>query len=103
MNTKLYHQETEFEILSLLIPCIENKVFLDIGAEKGSFAKFMFQHDFKGVLFEPCPKHHDELSLLVENHGACFYPYAIDSSDREADFFICVGDNNEPSDYYHSL
>jgi FkbM family methyltransferase len=99
----LYQQDTELELLSLLLPYIENKVFLDIGAEKGGFAKFMFEHQFSGILFEPCPKHHEELKRIAGRHPALFYPYAIDSTDREADFFICVDENNETSDYFHSL
>lgn len=103
MNNTLYQQETEIELISLLLPYVENKVFLDIGAEKGGFSKFMFEHHFSGILFEPCPKHHEELNRIAGTYPARFYPYAIDSTDREADFFICVDENNETSDYYHSL
>lgn len=99
----LYQQDTELELISRLLPYVENRVFLDIGAEKGGFAKFMFEHHFSGILFEPCPKHHEALRRIEEDYPARLYPYAIDRTDREADFYICVDENNEPSDYYHSL
>lgn len=103
MNDALYQQDTEIEILSLLLPFIENKMFIDVGAEKGTFANFVLSHGFSGTLFEPCPKHHGTLTKICRDAPARFYPYAIDSEEREADFFINLDENDEPSDYYHSL
>ncbi|MFZ2630186.1 MAG: hypothetical protein WAX48_01265, partial [Desulfosalsimonadaceae bacterium] len=67
---ELYAQETEFKILSTLLPYIKNKTFIDVGAEKGSFARQLMDFGFTGTLFEPCPKHHKDLIRLTENTGS---------------------------------
>ncbi|MFZ2805430.1 MAG: hypothetical protein WAZ60_03460, partial [Desulfosalsimonadaceae bacterium] len=70
---ELYAQETEFKILSTLLPYIKNKTFIDVGAEKGSFARQLMDFGFTGTLFEPCPKHHKDLIRLTENTGSRFF------------------------------
>ena len=57
MTTQLYAQETEFTILDSLLPVLRGKTFLDIGAEKGSFAKFLLDRGLTGAVFEPLPGH----------------------------------------------
>ncbi len=61
MATDFYAQETEFTILDSLLPVLRSRTFLDIGAEKGSFAKFLVERGFTGALFEPFPGHQQEL------------------------------------------
>ncbi|MBC2714669.1 MAG: FkbM family methyltransferase [Desulfobacteraceae bacterium] len=100
---ELYAQESEFKILKILLPYIKNKTFIDVGAEKGSFARQLMEFGFTGTLFEPCPKHHPELMRLTENSGSLFFDFAIDKKDREASLHIAVDENGEPMDYYHSL
>ena len=102
-NEELYAQETEFKILSILLPYLKNRTFIDIGAEKGSFAKQLMETGFRGTLFEPCPKHHKDLIQLTENSGSVFFDFAIDIKDREASLHIAVDEHGEPLDYYHSL
>jgi FkbM family methyltransferase len=99
----LYAQESEVKILSILLPHFKNKTFIDVGAEKGSFAKQLMDAGFRGTLFEPCPKHHKDLMRLTENSGSLFFDFAIDKKDREASLHIAVGESGEPMDYYHSL
>ncbi len=99
----LYAQESEFKILNILLPYIKNKTFIDVGAEKGSFARRLMEFGFTGTLFEPCPKHHPDLVGLTEHSGSSFFDFAIDKNDREASFHIAVDENGEPMDYYHSL
>ena len=99
----LYSQDTEFEILHALLPYIHEKTFIDVGAEKGTFARFLLQHGFRGVLFEPCPRHYDALQELTEHTTSRFFSYAIDGRDRETLFYINCDDNGEPLDYFHSL
>jgi len=99
----LYAQGTEFDIIRKLIPFLKHKTFVDIGAEKGAFSRFLMEHQLTGAIFEPCPKHHAVLMDLAKSNDSRFYPYAVDSSDRTADFYIASDDNGEPLDYYHSL
>jgi len=103
VKDELYAQESEFKILSILLPCIKKKTFIDIGAEKGSFARRLMESGFTGVLFEPCPKHHPDLIRLTENSESLFFDFAIDKKDRKASLHIAVDENGEPLDYYHSL
>ena len=100
---QLYQQETEFDILSVLIPHLRIKTFVDIGAEKGETAKYLMQYGFDGYLFEPLPKHHPVLEELVRDTGSVFFPYAIDDHDHSGILNIAVDENNQEMDYFHSL
>ena len=103
MSTDLYAQETEFTILDSLLPVLRGKTFLDIGAEKGSFAKFLLDRGFTGSVFEPFPGHQKELAALAAKTGVKFYPCAVDRTDRTAQFHIAGDDQGRDVDYYHSL
>ena len=98
-----YQQDTEFALLEAIVPFVGEKTFLDIGAEKGTFSKYMLDHGFRGVLFEPFPGHRQALESLVSGTASRFYPYAIDQIDRAAQFFIAVNEGGQDLDYYHSL
>jgi FkbM family methyltransferase len=102
-NAHLYAQETEFSILAALLPALKARTFLDIGAEKGTFAKFLLGHGFTGAMFEPFPGHQPELAALAASSGAKFFPCAVDRTDRTAQFHLACDENHQPVDYYHSL
>lgn len=99
----LYAQETEFALLEALLPHIRSKTFLDIGAEKGTFTRFLAARNLKGYMFEPFPGHHAALRDLAPQAEAVFFPYAVDAEDRKATFHVAYEENGQPSDYYHSL
>ncbi|MSU70584.1 MAG: FkbM family methyltransferase [Opitutaceae bacterium] len=103
MTNHLYAQETEFAILASLLPVLRRRTFLDIGAEKGSFATFLLDRGFTGTLFEPFPGHHQDLAALAKKTGAKFFPYAVDRADRTAQFHIACDEQGREIDYYHSL
>ncbi len=103
MATDFYAQETEFTILDSLLPVLRSRTFLDIGAEKGSFAKFLVERGFTGALFEPFPGHQQELAALAARTGSKFFPYAVDRTDRSAQFHIACDAAGREVDYYHSL
>ncbi len=103
MRPAVYQQETELSLIEMMLPFLERKTFIDVGAEKGGFADFMVRHGFSGAMFEPCPKHHPVLKAISDKRSISFYPIAIDCEDREADLFISVDEQNAPLDYYHSL
>ena len=102
IENSCYGQDTEFKVILGLLPYL-HKNFIDVGAEKGAFSRFLLKQGFSGVMFEPCPKHSDCLQEISRKDNACFFPWAVDSTDREADFYISCEMNGEPADYYHSL
>lgn len=102
-DTQLYAQETEFALLTALLPVLKSRTFLDIGAEKGTFAKFLLARNFTGAMFEPFPGHQPALADLAATSGARFFPCAIDRADRSAQFHIACDENHQTVDYYHSL
>jgi len=99
----LHQQETDFNIIKILLPFIENMTFLDIGAEKGTFSRFLIDHQFKGVLFEPFHGHQEDLKSIAKTHDCLFFPYAIHDQDGLADFFIASDQENNILPYFHSL
>lgn len=102
-NENLHQQDTDFDIINLLSPFVQYRTFIDIGAEKGTFAELLMNNNFTGTLFEPLPKHEPILKKLVENTHCVFLPFAIDDKDGTAEFHIACDDTGEPLDYFHSL
>ena len=102
-DQNLYQQNTDLEILELCIPHLENKSFLDIGAEKGSFTEFLNARGLQGTFFEPLPAFAPELSLIATRTGCRFLPFAIDSVDRTADFYTATDHDDNPVEYFSSL
>ena len=98
-----YAQDTEFDLLEVLCRAARNRTFIDVGAEKGIFARFLIERGFEGVLFEPCPKHARSLEALAEATGARVYPFAIDRRDRSAELHLSRREDGELEDYFHSL
>lgn len=99
----LYAQETEFAVLSAVLPALRARTFLDIGAEKGTFARFLLERGFTGSLFEPFPGHQQDLAALAARSGAKFFPCAVDREDRTAQFHLACDEQGQLVDYYHSL
>lgn len=103
-TSSLHQQDSDFEIVKLLLPHIENHTFLDIGAEKGTFAQLLISHNFKGILFEPLPKHGPILKKLASESNCIFSDFAIDKNDGKAEFHIaCDPSTGDSLDYFHSL
>lgn len=103
-TSSLHQQDSDFEIVKLLLPFIQKHTFLDIGAEKGTFAQLLISHNFKGILFEPLPKHGPILKKLASESSCIFSDFAIDKKDGKAEFHIaCDPSTGESLDYFHSL
>ncbi len=96
-------QDLEIRLLATLAAFVRERFFVDVGAEKGSFAAALFSFGMQGVMFEPMPRHRDALDALAAAHGAKAYAYAIDEKDGVRDFFVASGANGEELDYFHSL
>jgi FkbM family methyltransferase len=97
-----YSQDTEYE-LTLLLARHTRKTFVDVGAEKGGFARMLIEKGFVGSIFEPFPDHLPSLHALVQGTKCTVYDYAVDSSDHPALFHIACDESGSPLDYYHSL
>jgi FkbM family methyltransferase len=103
-SDELYHQDTDLQIIGILFKWLKTRSFLDIGAEKGSFAKALFSMGFeRGILFEPLPSHLKHLSDIFADSAAKIMPCAVDREDRTASFNIACDDTGEELNYFHSL
>lgn len=98
----MHNQEIEFLIYDALLSEVAPS-FIDIGAEKGSFSKWMLDRGLSGVAIEPMPQHTLLLKRLSENESLNFLPVAIDAEDGQRDFHIATDNDGKPLDYFHSL
>lgn len=97
-------QDTEIKLIANLAPWLANKNFIDIGAEKGSFAQTMLRLGMSGVLFEPMPKHVPVLKELLSQYAeATLFTCAITAVDTRLQFNVATDVNGQELDYYHSL
>jgi FkbM family methyltransferase len=94
-------QEVDLELLNAALPHLR-PTFVDIGAEKGSFARFLIERGLRGVIFEPLPQHAEALAKLAGD-GSRHFPFAIDRQDGQAEFHIACDDQGHPLDHFHSL
>ncbi|RBP43896.1 FkbM family methyltransferase [Roseimicrobium gellanilyticum] len=99
----LYQQETEVAILKILAGKVTRKTFIDVGAEKGSFAREFLKLGFDGVLFEPFATHLPVLEKLVSGTRSKVLPLAIDATDHEGQLHIATDQAGQPLEYFHSL
>jgi FkbM family methyltransferase len=99
----LYRQATDIEAILALARHCAQRTFLDVGAEKGGFARALFELGFKGTLFEPFPDHQPALRELVAAHDSKLIMCAVDDSDHAGTLHIATGDDGAPLDYFHSL
>ena len=103
MSHNLYQQNTELELMELLIPFLMNQSFLDIGAEQGEFTRFFSHHGLKGVFFEPLPQRAAELTVLAKETECTYSQYAIDSYNHTADFYCAFDQADIDTQHFSSL
>ena len=97
-------QDTEIKLINEIAPFLVTKNFLDVGAEKGTFAETMLVLGMSGVLFEPMPRHFSILQELVNRHeNAILYTYAITDIDTKQHFNVATDADGRELDYHHSL
>ena len=97
-------QDTEIKLIIRLAPLLDNRSFVDIGAEKGVFALTMLELGMTGVLFEPMPKHLPVLQKLVNRYeDATLYTCAVTDIDTKQSFNVATGADGLELDFYHSL
>ena len=93
----------DIELLLLLSEHVSNRYFLDVGAEKGSIAKALYERGFSGDLIDPLPKHGPILARLAEQFAGRFYPFALADSAGVRPFYIAQDLEGRELDYFHSL
>lgn len=98
----MHNQETELRALAALIPAIAPS-FIDVGAEKGAFSRWLIGHGFTGIAIEPLVKHAESLKMLAAKGSLRFLNYGIDAEDGERDLHIATDEQGQPLDYFHSL
>jgi FkbM family methyltransferase len=98
-----YQQETEAALVAALARHVRQRSFIDVGAEKGSFARPLLEAGFAGTLFEPFPTHLPGLEELSAGHACRVFPFAIDESDHEGQLHVAVDAEGKTMDYFHSL
>lgn len=103
LGSHLFKQNTDLAIIELFIPLLNERTFLDIGAEKGEFTRFFAERGLKGVFFEPLPQCETVLTQLAAQTGCQFSSYAIDSIDRIADFYHAFDKTNNDAQHFSSL
>lgn len=103
VGSTVHQQETDYKIIKSLLPFIHHNTFLDIGAERGTFAEFLINEGYTGACFEPLPKHAATLEKLSQKTGCLFSNAAISDKDGIASFHIASDEKGEPLDYFHSL
>jgi FkbM family methyltransferase len=96
-------QDLDVALIRALVPHVRERFFLDVGAEKGSFATVLFDCGMRGALFDPLARHQAALDELARRHGSRAYPYAIDEADGERELFIASDERGTELDYFHSL
>jgi len=103
MAHELYEQNTDLALALAVAEQAEHRVFVDVGAEKGTFSQALMNRGFHGTLLEPYPAHHAGLEALVRDTQSRVLPFAVAEADGESQLHIAVDAAGVPMDYFHSL
>jgi len=102
-DIEAYEQDTDISLMLALAKRVRRKSFIDVGAEKGSFARPLLDIGFEGVLFEPFSGHLPALRSLVEGTASKVFDIALDEADHAGSLHIAVDAEGKVRDYFHSL
>ena len=103
-SSGLYQQRTDLAIIEAFLGHLQAPRFVDVGAEKGTFAAELLKMGFEeGVLCEPLPAHLEKLREKTFPSPVKILPFGIDSEDRVAPFHVALDDHGNELDYFHSL
>jgi FkbM family methyltransferase len=100
-----YYQGTEYRLVRDLLRRLDDRIVLDVGAEKGSFADACLSAGAERVLaFEPYPPHVEHLRRKFNGSPiVTVFNLAIADHDGTATLHIAHDGAGEPMDYHHSL
>ncbi|CNK47331.1 methyltransferase%2C FkbM family [Yersinia enterocolitica] len=103
MEADRLNQALDIKLLQLLSQHCECRYFLDVGAEKGSIAKILYEQGFSGDLVEPLSKHASILAALADQYGGHFFQLALADAEGTRPFYIAQDSDGRELDYFHSL
>src|SRR5262245_8386709 len=95
----LYHQDTEVGLLLRLFDQLDNKIVVDVGAEKGSFVEAFLNRGCPRVYaFEPYARHVEYLrEHFGGNPAVQIFPFALGSRDEMT--VLHIAQNRTGEDY----
>jgi FkbM family methyltransferase len=102
-NSDLYGQDSDLQLVTFLLPYLQHQYFVDIGAERGSFAAALLELGLEGSCFDPLPAHFAHLQKRFAAAPLRIFPLAVDATDHEAEFHVATGADGKVLDYFHSL
>lgn len=100
-----YQQETELTVLLKMLARLDNKIVIDVGAEKGSVTRVCLEQGCEAVYaFEPYPPNMKILQEQFANQPkARLYEMAVGLQDETAQLNIAKDISEAGLDAYHSL
>ena len=96
----MHNQETDLRVLAALLPCIMPN-FVDVGAERGAFSRWLIEHGMTGLAIEPMSKHAEALKELAAGGRLLYLSYGLDAANGVRDLHIATDEDGKPLDYYH--
>ena len=101
----IYKQDFELEFLKALFSYSNNKIVIDVGAEKGSLIKSFSEVSVEHIYaFEPYPVNFELLKKTFENdRQVTLFPYAISNTNKLAPLYIAHDLGGKPLNHFQSL
>jgi FkbM family methyltransferase len=96
-------QGLEIGLIRAVAAHVRARFFVDVGAERGSFAAVLFELGMRGALFEPMPRHREALAALAGAHASSAHAIAIDERDGVRDLHVASDRDGKELDFFHSL
>jgi FkbM family methyltransferase len=100
-----YHQETDIQLLVEMFQRLQNRIVIDIGAEKGTLVQVFLDQQCQTIYaFEPFPP---SLTVLRErfrnDNRVRIFDYAVGHHNEQRELHIAQDTSGNDYSYYHSL
>ncbi|MHB8626471.1 MAG: FkbM family methyltransferase [Aggregatilineales bacterium] len=105
MNQIYYHQETEIKFLQQLLEKLDNKIAIDVGAEKGSVTQALLDAGSQAIYaFEPFPTNVSALRQKYNDESRVkIFDFALGLRDETVNLHIAEDKTGQNGEVYHSL
>jgi len=102
---ELYGQDAEVDLLARILPRLETRSVVDVGAERGSFAKAMLRAGATEVhAIEPEPRNLEFLrERFAKERRVAIHDCAVSDADGDVDLYIATDPRGAPVTFAHSL
>src|SRR6266545_2848880 len=103
--SRVYHQDTELNLLLDILDQLDNKTVIDVGAEMGSFTQKFIDRGAASVLaFEPHPANLKQLrSQFEDNSFTRIFDVALGDRDTKTKLHVAHDKTGNNPGSYHSL